>query len=256
MEKEIDDSIEVEVAYRIKKIVGYGATSVVYKAYLEEQDRKIRCACGEKQGKEVVAIKKVRNVFESEAHAHRILREIRLLRILRGHRNIANLKQIMRPSDPQNFNSLNLVFEYCTQNLMNLIKQNAHHMNTDHIKYLSFEIVKGVLYMHSKGVIHRDLKPQNIMVNENWEVKISHFGIANVRVGSINQNYNLTKSVTTRHYRAPEQFLIYSQNYDTSMDMWSIGCIIAELFTKKVFLKAKTTEEYLESLVVLLGLPD
>ena len=129
-------------------------------------------------------------------------------------------------------------------------------MNTDHIKYLTFEIMKGVLYIHSKGVIHRDLKPLNILVNENWDVKISDFGQSNVQCGKINENYNLTKYVTTRYYRAPELYLNYSSNYDASVDMWSIGCTIAELFCKKVFIRASTTEEYLENLVELLGLPD
>lgn len=69
---------------------------------------------------------------------------------------------------------------------MNVIRYNAQQMNTDHIKYLSYEIMKGVLYMHSKGIIHRDLKPLNILVNENWDVKISDFGQSNVQVGKIN----------------------------------------------------------------------
>jgi len=62
--------------------------------------------------------------------------------------------------------------------------------------------------------------------------------------------------VTTRYYRAPELFLNYSSNYDTSVDMWSIGCVIAELFSKKVFIRANTSEEYLENLVEMLGLPE
>lgn len=70
----------------------------------------------------------------------------------------------MRPSDTRNFKSLNLVSEYCTQNLMNVIRYNAETLKTDQIKYLSFEILKGVNYMHSKGIIHRDLKPLNILV--------------------------------------------------------------------------------------------
>lgn len=258
LEKEIGDSIEVEANYKIKKIVGYGATSVVYKAY-HVKDQAVDGVENDGQGrkdKEVVAIKKVKNVFESDIYSHRILREIRLLRILRGHKNIVKLKTVMRPSDPKNFNHLNLVSEYCTQNLMNVIRYNADQMNTDHIKYLTFEIMKGVLYIHSKGVIHRDLKPLNILVNENWDVKISDFGQSNVQIGKINENYNLTKYVTTRYYRAPELYLNYSSNYDTSVDMWSIGCTIAELFSKKVFIRAGTTEEYLENLVELLGLPD
>lgn len=86
----------------------------------------------------------------------------------------------MRPKDSKKFNSLNIITEYCTQNLMNVIRFNSQLMNTDHIKYLTFEIMKGVLYLHQKGIIHRDLKPLNILVNDNWEVKISDFGQSNV----------------------------------------------------------------------------
>jgi serine/threonine protein kinase len=82
-------------------------------------------------------------------------------------------------------------------------------MNTDHIKYLSYEIMKGLVYIHSKGIIHRDLKPLNILVNDNWEVKISDFGQSNVLTDKINKDYNLTKYVSTRYYRAPELYLNY-----------------------------------------------
>ena len=143
LENEIEDTIEVEANYKIKKIVGYGATSTVYKAHMYDkvddalatsQDICELVDCDEKDSPKAskggpkystVAIKKLKNVFESDIYAHRILREIRLLRILKGHKNIMKLKGIMRPSDPKNFKSLNLVSEYCTQNLMNVIRYNA-----------------------------------------------------------------------------------------------------------------------------------
>lgn len=109
--------------------------------------------------------------------------------------------------------------------------------------------------MHSKGIIHRDLKPLNILVNENWDVKISDFGQSNVVTDEINKDYNLTKYVTTRYYRAPELYLNYKKGYDKSMDMWSVGCIIAELFNKTVFVNASSTNSYLESLIQMLGMP-
>lgn len=166
------------------------------------------------------------------------------------------IKTIMRPQDSKNFNDLNLVTEYCTQNLMNVIRFNAKTMTLDHIKYIVYEIMKGVMYIHSRGIVHRDLKPLNILVNENWDVKISDFGQSNVVTDEINKDYNLTKYVTTRYYRAPELYLNYKKGYDKSMDMWSIGCIIAELFNKTVFVNAASTNQYLESMVEMLGLPD
>ena len=108
-------------------------------------------------------------------------------------------------------------------------------MNTDQIKFITFEITKGVQYIHSRGVIHRDLKPLNILVNDNWDIKISDFGQSNVLTDKINKDYNLTKHVTTRFYRAPELYLNFESNYTSSVDMWSLGCIIAELFNKDIF---------------------
>jgi serine/threonine protein kinase len=139
---------------------------------------------------------------------------------------------------------------------MNVIRFNADTMNTDHIKYLTFEISKGLLYLHSRGVIHRDLKPLNILVNDNWDVKISDFGQSNVHTKAINKDYNMTKYVTTRYYRAPELYLNFRSNYTSAIDMWSMGCIIAEFFNKKVFVRAHTTEDFLEFLVQMIGLPD
>ena len=72
---------------------------------------------------------------------------------------------------------------------------------------------------------------------------------------AINKDYNLTKYVTTRYYRAPELYLSFKSNYTTAVDMWSMGCTIAELFNKKVFVRAHTTADFLEFLVMMLGLP-
>jgi serine/threonine protein kinase len=84
--------------------LGYGATSVVYKAIETTDNHRTK----------TVAIKALQNIFESNIYAHRILREMKLMRILRGHQNIVKLKQIMRPADPENFTSLNFVMEHCS----------------------------------------------------------------------------------------------------------------------------------------------
>jgi serine/threonine protein kinase len=124
---------------------------------------------------------------------------------------------------------------------MNVIRFNAKVMTLDHIKFITYEILKGVHYMHSRGVIHRDLKPLNVLVTENWDIKITDFGQSNVQTDLINRDYNLTKYVTTRYYRAPELYLNYKSGYGKSVDMWSVGCIIAELFNKEVFINASST---------------
>jgi len=86
----------------------------------------------------------------------------------------------MRPADIDNFKNINLVMEYCPQNLMNVIRINKDSLKIGHIKYFTYEILKGLIYIHSKGIIHRDIKPLNILVTNNWDIKISDFGQSNV----------------------------------------------------------------------------
>ena len=168
---------------------------------------------------------------------------------------IVSLKHLMRPKDPQNLQDLNIVMEYCPWTLKSFMAANSDKIDLDHIKYFTYEIVKGVLFMHLKGIMHRDLKPLSILATDGMQIKISDFGQSNVKTNDINQDYNLTRYVTTRFYRAPELYLDYETNYSTAVDMWSIGCIIAEFFNKQIFVIANSDDEYLESLLRILGAP-
>ena len=136
----------------------------------------------------------------------------------------------MRPENSNNFDSLNIVTSYYKADLAQLMKFNVNAMTLDHIKYVAYEILKGLVFIHSKGIIHRDLKPLNILVDENFNIAISDFGQANVSTDNINNGYFLTQYVTTKYYRAPELFFKYKRNYTNKVDMWSFGCILAELF--------------------------
>lgn len=82
----------------------------------------------------------------------------------------------MRPKDITNFNELNLVFEYCSENLMDFISTRGHLISIEQIKYIVYEILNGVRFLHSKGIVHRDLKPLNVLVSKAWEIKICDFG--------------------------------------------------------------------------------
>jgi len=123
------------------------------------------------------------------------------------------------------------------------------------IQLIIFEVSKGLIFMHSRGIIHRDLKPMNIMLTHNYEVKIIDFGMSNVQNNVINKDYALTEYVTTKFYQAPEVFFNYKDNYTTAIDMWSVGCIIAEFYNKEVFVKADNLQKYIEFIYELLGMP-
>ena len=95
--------------------------------------------------------------------------------------------------------------------------------------------MKGLKYIHSAGAIHRDIKPQNLLVNSNCDLKICDFGLSTVKNGEVNKNFQLTNYVVTRWFRAPEVLLKYSTtDYDSKVDMWSVGCVLAEMYLRKV----------------------
>lgn len=98
-------------------------------------------------------------------------------------------------------------------------------MSDEHIQCFLYQIVRGMLYIHSANVIHRDLKPNNILLNKNCDLKICDFGLAR---GFDNEDESKTEYVVTRWYRAPEVILNASE-YTKALDVWSIGCIFAEL---------------------------
>lgn len=92
----------------------------------------------------------------------------------------------MRPPDPLNFKDVNIVTEYCTQNLMNVIRFSKESIELVDVQTIFYEITKGVAYLHSMGIIHRDLKPLNILVTDNYEIKISDLGQSNIVTDTVN----------------------------------------------------------------------
>ena len=106
-------------------------------------------------------------------------------------------------------------------------------LSAEHIRYFLYQILRGLKYIHSANVLHRDLKPSNLLLNENCDLKICDFGLA--RLENLDMNHNLTKYVTTRWYRAPE-LLLNSEQYTKAVDIWSVGCIFAEMiFNRPIF---------------------
>lgn len=101
----------------------------------------------------------------------------------------------MRPQDPLNFDSLNLVIELCEENLMDFIRGNRGQFEAGQVELITYEIIKGLVFIHSKGIIHRDLKSQNILITEEFAIKITDMGLSNVQNEIINRDYALTKYV-------------------------------------------------------------
>eukprot|EP01017_Pseudomicrothorax_dubius_P039582 TRINITY_DN608_c0_g6_i1.p1 TRINITY_DN608_c0_g6~~TRINITY_DN608_c0_g6_i1.p1 ORF type:complete len:248 (-),score=38.44 TRINITY_DN608_c0_g6_i1:121-864(-) len=124
-------------------------------------------------------------------------------------------------------------------------------LSDDHIQYFIYQILKGIAYMHSANVIHRDLKPSNILANKNCDLKICDLGLAR---GYEDENEFKTEYVVTRWYRAPEVILNASE-YTKALDIWSVGCIFAELLGRTPLFPGDDYLDQITRIVSILGTP-
>jgi serine/threonine protein kinase len=215
-----------------------------------------------------VAIKRLKRTF-SNWDEIRNLREFRSLHELSSyqHKNIVQLEEVIRETNQQ----LYFVFEYMPDgNLYEFIKRHTPsrnlleiesstpmaHLNKvpvlpdSKIRSITKQILKGLEFLHSKGYIHRDMKPENILMNGNT-CKLADFGLA--RESSCDND--VTDYVSTRWYRAPE-VLLRSPNYGKPLDIFGLGCIIAEMYTKCPLFPGQNEIEQIYLITQLLGTPD
>ncbi|CAM9759959.1 unnamed protein product, partial [Laminaria digitata] len=145
---------------------------------------------------------------------------------------------------------------YIVTNLMESdlqkIISSTQPLTDQHYHYFLYQLLRGLKYIHSANVLHRDLKPSNLVLNANCDLAICDFGLA--RGVEQEGGETLTEYVQTRWYRAPE-LLCYSSTYDTAVDMWSVGCIFAELLGRKPFFQGKNPMHQLQMIVDVLGCP-
>uniref|UniRef100_A0AC35U419 Mitogen-activated protein kinase n=1 Tax=Rhabditophanes sp. KR3021 TaxID=114890 RepID=A0AC35U419_9BILA len=194
------------------------------------------------------AIKKITRPFDSAIHAKRTHREVRLLRLM-NHENVIGLHDVFTSSTQlQTFISF---FRYLVTLLMgadlsDILK--IQRLSDDHIQFLVYQILRALKYIHSAGIIHRDLKPSNIAVNEDCELRILDFGLAR------HAEMEMTGYVATRWYRAPEIMLNW-MHYSQTVDMWSVGCIMAELLTGKTLFPGTDHIDQLQRIMYIVGAP-
>ncbi|KAI8528621.1 hypothetical protein RHMOL_Rhmol12G0162000 [Rhododendron molle] len=206
--------------YQIQEVVGKGSYGVVGSA--------IDTHNGER-----VAIKKINDVFEHVSDATRILREIKLLRLLR-HPDVVEIKHVMLPPSRREFRDIYVVFELMESDLHQVIKANDD-LTPEHYQFFLYQLLRGLKYIHTANVFHRDLKPKNILANADCKLKICDFGLARV---SFND--------------APSAIF---WTYTPAIDIWSIGCIFAEMLTGKPLFPGKNVVHQLDLMTDLLGTP-
>lgn len=200
-----------------------------------------------------MAIKKITNVFDHVSDATRILREIKLLRLLR-HPDIVEIKHIMLPPSQRDFKDIYVVFELMETDLHQVIKANDD-LTPEHHQFFLYQMLRGLKYIHSAKVYHRDLKPKNILANSDCKLKICDFGLARPAFNDAPQTVFWTDYVATRWYRAPELCGSFFQRYTASIDIWSIGCIFAEILLGKPLFPGRNVVHQLELITDLLGTP-
>jgi mitogen-activated protein kinase 7 len=199
-----------------------------------------------------VAVKRI-NQINSLLVARRTLRELRLLRHFHGHPNIIALQDIFR-SPEANFDELYIAQELMDADLVHIVNC-KFPLPEAHIRHFLYQLLCGLKALHSANVIHRDLKPGNILWRHSGELKICDFGLARGMGEAMDgADVTMTNYVATRWYRPPE-ILLYRAQYGKSLDIWSVGCILAELFGRKVFLPGQSAFEQLHLILQKLGTP-
>ncbi|XP_017219085.1 mitogen-activated protein kinase 9 isoform X1 [Daucus carota subsp. sativus] len=226
--------------YEIQEVVGKGSYGVVAAA--------VDTHTGEK-----VAIKKINDVFEHVSDATRILREIKLLRLLQ-HPDVVEIKHIMLPPCRREFKDIYVVFELMESDLHQVIKANDN-LTPGHHQFFLYQLLRALKYIHTGHVFHRDLKPKNILANADCKLKICDFGLARASFDDAPSAIFWTDYVATRWYRAPELCGSFFSKYTPAVDIWSIGCIFAEMLTGKPLFPGKNVVHQLDLVTDLLGTP-
>ncbi|MQL84295.1 hypothetical protein Taro_016797 [Colocasia esculenta] len=226
--------------YQIQEVIGKGSYGVVGSA--------VDAHTGER-----VAIKKINDVFEHVSDATRILREIKLLRLLR-HPDIVEIKHIMLPPSRREFKDIYVVFELMESDLHQVIKANDD-LTPEHYQFFLYQLLRALKYIHSANVFHRDLKPKNILANADCKLKICDFGLARASFNDAPSAIFWTDYVATRWYRAPELCGSFFSKYTPAIDIWSIGCIFAEMLMGKPLFPGKNVVHQLDLMTDLLGTP-
>ncbi|OIW33234.1 Pkinase-domain-containing protein [Coniochaeta ligniaria NRRL 30616] len=199
-----------------------------------------------RQTGEFVALKEI-HLDSEEGTPSTAIREISLMKELK-HDNIVGLHDVIHTE-----NKLMLVFEYMDGDLKRYMDTQGDRgaLKPMTIKSFMYQLLKGIAFCHDNRVLHRDLKPQNLLINSKGQLKIGDFGLA--RAFGIPVN-TFSNEVVTLWYRAPD-VLLGSRSYNTSIDIWSAGCIMAEMYTGRPLFPGTTNEDQIVRIFRIMGTP-
>jgi cyclin-dependent kinase 2 len=218
--------------YQKLEKIGEGTYGVVYKAFDRVQQ-------------DTVALKKIRLEAEDEGVPSTAVREISLLKEL-DHQNIVHLRDVVHEE-----NKLYLVFEYLEQDLKKYMDVVGRRLEKLLVKSYMHQLLLGIAFCHSHRVLHRDLKPQNLLIDRQGVLKLADFGLARSFGVPVR---TFTHEVVTLWYRAPE-ILLGGHQYATPVDIWSTGCIFSEMLTHKALFPGDSEIDQLFKIFKVLGTP-
>lgn len=233
----LDREFEVPLRYELLRPIGQGAYGLVVSAR-------------DTYTNQLVAIKKHSDVVRNAMDAKRTLREMRLLKFF-DHENVVKLKDVyLPPSCGRNFEDVYTVSELMEGDLHQIVASNQS-LSELHFQYFTYQILRALKYIHSANVLHRDLKPSNILLNSDCDLKICDFGLAREAPEKLD---DLTAYVATRWYRAPEIMLSW-KSYTRAVDIWSVGCVIAEILRRRPLFPGNDYMEQLHLVTDVIGTP-
>jgi serine/threonine protein kinase len=205
-----------------------------------------------------VAIKKIAPMAKHTIDAKHILREIRIMRYMGRHENIITLEDLIVDKE---HDELYIVMELLDSDLHRVI-QSKQSLSENHFRHFMMQILCGLKYLHENRIIHRDLKPGNLLVTRECKLRITDFGLARERpVGSSHSDPDddieepMTEHVVTRWYRPPELMLCPDGMYTYAVDLWSVGCIFAEMLGRKPLFPGKNFVDQLTLIFDVIGSP-
>ncbi|MQM09191.1 hypothetical protein Taro_042059 [Colocasia esculenta] len=221
--------------YDILDKVGAGAYGVVFKAR-------------EKETGDTVALKKM----DLDGAA---IGEITLLGSLPQHPCIVGLKEVVSDGRGRLIRQVYMVMEYLEYDLSRVIEGAKQRLSEGSAKYLMHQLLQGVSFLHANGVMHRDLKTSNLLLNREGQLKLCDFGLSRRCIDGIGKQQPYTDLVVTLWYRAPE-LLLMAEGYSAAVDMWSVGCIMAELLRRVPLFPGTNELDQLHRIFGVLGVPD
>jgi len=223
----------IQFPHRLLTYQGEGTYATVYKGR-------------SKTTNEIVALKEI-HLDAEEGTPSTAIREISLMKELK-HVNVVRLHDVIHTET-----KLILIFEYCEQDLKKYMDQHGDRgaLDPNTVRSFMYQLLKGTAFCHENQVLHRDLKPQNLLINRKGELKLGDFGLARAFGVPVN---TFSNEVVTLWYRAPD-VLLGSRTYSTSIDVWSCGCIFAEMISGVPLFRGRDNQDQLLHIMRIIGTP-